>query len=278
MDLEHRLDAVWDLLDQGDASAALDLAERLARDNQQRPEAQLALAMAAYYNDLPEASKRAAERVLTLVEAEGVTDQSDCAGAARLILAQNAFRVWDFQTAEAMAREALARGADDAEAWDLLARVLEQTGRWSEAAEADLRAAQADPEAFPPPNRISDDDMEQAVQEAIDELPEALRELAEEAPIILETFPSPEMSAPTAPGTLPLAPDILGLFVGLPRSEQSIFTTADTPSAIFLFKGNLERMCPDRSALVEEIVVTLHHELAHYLGFEEGDMPGLGLA
>jgi predicted Zn-dependent protease with MMP-like domain len=277
MTLEHRIAAVWELLDRGDTTAALDLAERLARENKQRPEAHLALAMAAFYADLPEASSQAANRVLTLVEDEGVPDKTDAAGAARLALARNAFRLWDFETAETRVREALRRDADNPEGWDLLAQVLEHTGRWSEAAAADRRAEQADPDAFPVPNRISDDDMEQAVQEAIDELPESLRELAQEAPVILETFPSREMAAPPVPGMLPLAPDILGLFIGTPRSEQSLFTVADTPNAIFLFKGNLERMCPDRESLIDEIVVTLHHELAHYLGFEEGAMPGLGL-
>ena len=46
---------------------------------------------------------------------------------------------------------------------------------------------------------------------------------------------------------------------------------------MFLFQKNLESISPDRESLVEEIRITLWHELAHYLGFEEEAMPGLDL-
>lgn len=195
-----------------------------------------------------------------------------------LDLAGDAFRLWAFEEAGTILRETLQAEDDNPEAWDLLARVLEHTGHWEEAAAADRRAARLAPEAFSAPNRISDEEMETVVQEAMDALPDFLRDLVEEVPVVLDTFPSREIAAPGDGEALPLPPDILGLFIGVPRDEQSIFHSAETPNAIFLYKGNLERMCLDRETLVEEIMVTLHHELAHYLGFDEDDMDGLGLA
>ena len=39
-----------------------------------------------------------------------------------------------------------------------------------------------------------------------------------------------------------------------------------------------ERVARDHDDLIEQISITLYHELGHYLGFEEEDMDELGLA
>ncbi len=274
---EEQISAVWTQLDEGELAAALDLAIPLAREWEGDPEAQLALAAAAYHADFPEMSREAALRVLDLAVGDESPASAEAASAARLYLARTAYRLWDLESAEGQAREMLRLDPKDPEAWDLLAQILEHTDRWSEAAAADRRATRLSPEAFPPPNRLSDEEVERAVRAAFDELPDPLRRLADEVPVVIETLPSREMAAPVDQGDLPLPPDILGLFVGTSMTERSAFNSAESPGTIFLFKGNLERMCQDRESLIEEIVVTLRHELAHYLGFEEGDMPGLGL-
>jgi predicted Zn-dependent protease with MMP-like domain len=50
------------------------------------------------------------------------------------------------------------------------------------------------------------------------------------------------------------------------------------PNSIYVFQRNLERIAKDRADLIEQIRITLYHELGHYLGFEEEDMDDLGLA
>ena len=75
----------------------------------------------------------------------------------------------------------------------------------------------------------------------------------------------------------PVPPDVLGLYVGTDRLDHSVFNPLDHPGIIFLFQRNLERVCPDRPTLIQEIRITLWHELAHYLGFGEEDMADLGL-
>lgn len=275
--LEEQISAVWSHLDEGEVAAALDLAVPLAREWSRYPEAQLALAAAAYHSDYPETSLEAAARVLELVGEDESPESAETCSAARLYQARTAFRLWDLDAAEEQVGEMLRRDPEDPEAWDLLAQILEHGGRWGEAEAADRRAARLSPEVFPPPNRLGDEEVERAVREAIEELPDALRTLAEEVPVVIETLPSREMAAPLDDGDVPLPPDILGLFVGTSMTERSTFNSAETPGTIFLFKGNLERMCPDRESLIDEIVVTLRHELAHYLGFEEDDMSDLGL-
>ena len=74
-------------------------------------------------------------------------------------------------------------------------------------------------------------------------------------------------------------PDILGLFDGIPLPETGEMDLGSTrPNTIYLFQRNLERAAFDREDLVEQIRITLWHELAHDLGFEEEDMDDLGLA
>ncbi|MFT5444502.1 MAG: putative Zn-dependent protease with MMP-like domain, partial [Myxococcota bacterium] len=41
---------------------------------------------------------------------------------------------------------------------------------------------------------------------------------------------------------------------------------------------NHEKICRDREELIEQIQVTVRHEIGHYLGLDEEDMDRLGLA
>ena len=44
------------------------------------------------------------------------------------------------------------------------------------------------------------------------------------------------------------------------------------PNYIYLFQRNLERIARDREDLIEQITITLHHELGHYLGLDEDEV------
>jgi predicted Zn-dependent protease with MMP-like domain len=76
----------------------------------------------------------------------------------------------------------------------------------------------------------------------------------------------------------PLDPELLGLFVGTALNERTFAAPGvEEPPRIFLFQRNLERFSRDEAELSAEIARTLHHELAHYLGFAEEDMADLDL-
>ena len=46
---------------------------------------------------------------------------------------------------------------------------------------------------------------------------------------------------------------------------------------VILFKKNLEKICRDRDELIDQIQITLRHEIGHHLGLSEEDLEGLGL-
>ncbi|MFO7768494.1 MAG: metallopeptidase family protein [bacterium] len=289
MDLPSRIDAVWAFLDAGDANAALDSARGLHEDHPEDPWVLLARTAAAYFAELAgEAldSAREAERLLTVRTPEtdhpgGEPADGDTENAlrgARTWRAYAAFRLWAFDEAEAAARRALGKEGSDPELWDLLARIMERTGRTDEAEEADRKASGLDPAAFPLPNRLTDRELDAAVEEAVARLPGVFQEVLDATPVVVEPFPSRELAESPFEDEPPLPPDILGLFTGTSMMDRSVFNPLERPGTIFLFKGNLERECPDRKTLISEIEITLYHELAHYLGFDEDDMEDLGLA
>jgi len=269
------IDEIWDLLDEEKLDEAAERAESLASEYPMDAEIQLALAVTRFCLDEPHESRQAAEKAIELSrESEGELD--DISRAGRYYLARAAWRLWDFKTAEAILREVLAE-EESAEAWDLLACILECTGRAEDAGVADRRAAELDPEGFAVPARFSEVEIESVISEVLAELPEPFQTALDQVPIVLRDFPDARMAAAEDSHSLPFAPDVLGLFVAGVSSGPAVVDSAPQAGTIFLFKGNLERSCADRETLVEEVGVTLFHEIAHFLGFEEEEMSDLGL-
>jgi len=72
-------------------------------------------------------------------------------------------------------------------------------------------------------------------------------------------------------------PTCSGLFAGTSELERSEYETGALPPRIFLFQRNLERACRTHADLLEQIRVTLYHEVGHMLGFDERGVAELGL-
>lgn len=154
-----------------------------------------------------------------------------------------------------------------------LALVLERIGEKEEASARFEKASQIEPEQFPVPLEMTDDDFERAAAEALAELPRSIREYVENVPVLIEEWPALDLVLQEN-----VSPTLLGIFLGVPRTEAG---TTDQPrdmDRVILFKRNLETHCRDREELVHEIQTTVKHEIGHYLGLDEDDMERLGLA
>jgi predicted Zn-dependent protease with MMP-like domain len=276
MNIQKECDQIVDLLEQDEVVPAVREAEELCRRYPQDSRVLYVYASALRAAGDARECQRIATRALSGIDSER-PELADLRDPFRILLGWAAWQQWDFGAAEQHLRQALGSSPMDAEAWDLLAAILEHTGRAEEAASAGLRASELDPEVFPVPVKLSEDRLEAAVRNALDELPEELARIIQELPIVIQEFPTREMAAPDSANEQPLGPDTLGLFVGASQLDKSYLSPVEHPGAIFLFKRNLERMCPDQETLEEELILTLHHELAHFAGFEEDQMPELGL-
>lgn len=162
---------------------------------------------------------------------------------------------------------------DDADRADLEARILEAAGEFTAADVLFEEASRLDPENFPRPVRATQDDFRAILDDVLRSLPKKIREVVARVPVTVEPKPTPEM-ADQAPH---ISPEILGLFVGTSIGDK-VGAPSGFPDVVLLFQRNLERSGKSRAEVAKEIRITLLHEYGHYLGFEEEDMEGLGLA
>jgi predicted Zn-dependent protease with MMP-like domain len=199
----------------------------------------------------------------------------DCP-SSRCWLAMSLFLQWRFDEAEAAV--AAAREVPDAlvDADVIHGALLERRGRFDEAEPFFLRASAAAPDKYPPPVRMAREEFDREVRKAARKLPRQFRQSLDRVPVIVQDVPDVMLSE--GDDRDEVAPDILGLFDGIPLPETSEFDMPPTrPNRIYIFQRNLERAAKDRDDLVDQIRITLYHELAHYLGFDEEDMEDMGL-
>jgi len=168
-----------------------------------------------------------------------------------------------------------ARGLDPESAHALyhLGLVLERLGEHEEAGRAFAQAHALDGGHYPVPVEVDDRDFEQVAGEAIGDLPRSIREYIENVPLLIDDFPSVELLAEES-----VSPQILGVFIGVPRTEAAVTAQARDVDRMILFKKNLEKVCRTHAELAEQIQITVKHEIGHYLGLDEDDLERLGLA
>jgi len=119
-------------------------------------------------------------------------------------------------------------------------------------------------------------------------LPPRLHALLEEAPLIVDDEPNPELLAEL--GVDPDVEGLCGLHTGTPLTERSIGDPPDQEDTIHLFRrgiieeaGGWEPWLDDENQewggadrVLEEIRITLLHEIGHHFGLEEDDLTALG--
>src|SRR5688572_10198 len=61
-------------------------------------------------------------------------------------------------------------------------------------------------------------------------------------------------------------PDLLGLYDGIALTERWGDPMIELPDRIFIFRGPLLDICNSREELVDEVRITVVHEIAHHFG------------
>lgn len=137
------------------------------------------------------------------------------------------------------------------------------------------KARKLAPDDFPRPVELSAEEFDKAVKDALEQLPERVRKHLKNVTISVRDIPNDEDLAPADP---PLSPESLGIFIGNAITERRLDDPlADFPVAIALFQKNLQRACATREELLDQIGVTLVHEVGHLLGLDEEDLWERGL-
>lgn len=122
---------------------------------------------------------------------------------------------------------------------------------------------------------ISDEDFEAAVGDALDLIPAELAEQMDNVVVLVHHEPEPELLGPQDYDAAGL-PTLLGLYDGVPLTERDEVWSGMLPDRILIFSGPLRRWCRDRDELVEQIAVTVLHEVAHHFGIDDERLDELG--
>jgi predicted Zn-dependent protease with MMP-like domain len=207
----------------------------------------------------------------SLVRAHGLSDGDD----AQLDLATGdlALATWDFDLARSSFERILTAG-DDPGTFDRLALALEHLGETEAADGFRTRAHELEPEGFPPIVRVSEKAFDDVIEVTLAGLPEETRQALDNVRIVREPLPDIEL----VPGDDPLStpPDLIGIFIGASRLEQAD-AGPEHPSVIHLFQRNIERIARDERDALEQVRITLLHEVGHFLGLDEDGVTELGL-
>ena len=125
--------------------------------------------------------------------------------------------------------------------------------------------------------RLTDEEFETAVQDAIDSIPEEFLDELENVAIIIADEPEEEDFE--GDGYFTESGDMLGLYDGMALTERDGgYGLGDYPDTITLFKGPHERLSNDRAEVLEQIRITVVHEIAHYFGMDEEQVDEMGYA
>ena len=178
-----------------------------------------------------------------------------------------------FEEARRVLEQAALMDSESAHAVYHLALVLERLGEDEEAERAFRRANALDPDHYALPVRVQDAVFQRASEDALANLPRSIREAVENVPILVHELPEEDLLHAEN-----VSPTILGLFIGVPRTEAALTEQARDVNRVILFKKILLMMCRTRAELVELIQTTLQHEIGHYLGLDDDDLERIGLA
>ena len=104
------------------------------------------------------------------------------------------------------------------------------------------------------------------VSEALRKIPRRFHDAMKNLEIVVEDWPDPNLMEEITGDRQEM---LYGLFVGTPLPEQSFDDWGALPPVIRLYQGPLEEDFPDPKELEREIEITLVHEIAHFMGFDE---------
>jgi predicted Zn-dependent protease with MMP-like domain len=105
---------------------------------------------------------------------------------------------------------------------------------------------------------------EELVSEALDSIPPDLARVLSNCVILVEDD--------VPPGS----PSLLGLYEGTPLTERGQWYAGVLPDRITIYRLPILQMCRDEPDVVDEVRITVIHEVAHHFGIGEDRLHELG--
>jgi predicted Zn-dependent protease with MMP-like domain len=109
-------------------------------------------------------------------------------------------------------------------------------------------------------------EFEDLVARALDLVPPELARLVDNVVVVVEDDPPPG------------DPELLGLYEGIPITERDSGYAGVLPDRITIYRRPTLRICATADDVVEEVHITVVHEIAHYFGIDDDRLHELGYA
>lgn len=123
-----------------------------------------------------------------------------------------------------------------------------------------------------PDAHLTHAEFERVVEEALESLPERFARLVKNVAIAVEEEPSEEDLASVEDDDPDDEAELLGIYRGVALTQRS-HDDPLLPDEIAVFRGPINRVTRDRAEAVEEVRETVIHELGHYFGLSDDEMP-----
>ena len=123
------------------------------------------------------------------------------------------------------------------------------------------------------PYRVSKAKFGELVEQALADVPPPFDELLEEVPVEIRDRATSEQRrrAKVGPGSL-----LLGLYHGTALTRRSVEDSGRMPDVIYIFQTDIEEVVNSEAELVEQVRVTVLHEIGHHFGLDEEDLRRVG--
>ncbi|WP_227997892.1 metallopeptidase family protein [Nocardia australiensis] len=113
------------------------------------------------------------------------------------------------------------------------------------------------------PVTMSADRFEELVGDALDLIPVELARAIDNVVVLIEP-------------RNPQDPRLLGLYHGIALTERDSQYGGALPDTVTIYRDSILEICSDEGEVVEEVAITVIHEIAHYFGIDEDRLHQLG--
>jgi predicted Zn-dependent protease with MMP-like domain len=107
---------------------------------------------------------------------------------------------------------------------------------------------------------------EELVRDALDQVPGELLDLMDNVVVLVED------ESPAGEG------ELLGLYEGHALTERGWHYGGVLPDRIMIYRNPILRICGSEDDVVEEVAITVVHEIAHHFGIDDDRLHELGWA
>jgi predicted Zn-dependent protease with MMP-like domain len=112
--------------------------------------------------------------------------------------------------------------------------------------------------------RMTPQRFEELVSDALDLIPPKLARAIDNVVVLVEARNEEE-------------PDILGLYEGIALTERdSWYAAGSLPDTITIYRDALLEHCDSEAEVVDEVAITVIHEIAHHFGIDDDRLHELG--